>query len=347
MTTLTKTLLVLAALIAAAAAGAVAWASNSNGGLTTFQQEERHAASLLPGPTVPAAATVAVDPVDVPEPRAGITTYLVFGVGVPGLDAEEAAAIGVRGERGADLLTDSVMLLRVEETTGRVDVVSLPRDLWFSDLGAKLSEVYPLYGLETFTTTVEQLTGVKVDRRVRVAMPAFVELVDAAGGVELTTETALRDRGSGLELAAGTHRLDGVTALAYARSRKLEVPSPDGGWRFDASASDIGRTKRQQQLLTALAGELATPATVGRVGELYAAVRDNVVVDEDLTVSEAIRLARVLTGGEVTLDTATLPVIDGREGRKWVVYPTVDDVPGWFEARLSRSEQPDAPPQAR
>jgi LCP family protein required for cell wall assembly len=301
---------------------------SSNAGLTTFEPHE--AVEAVDAYHDPVAWPVATPPA--PDTRSGVTSYLLFTVGSVGVSDDQARELGVPTGRGADLLTDTVMLVRVSERTGEIDLVSLPRDLWFPELGAKLSEIYPRHGLSTMVASVEELTGVKVDRRVRLSMPGFVTLIDQLGGVTVPTTTPVRDRGSHLALPAGTHRLDGATALAYARSRKLEVLGDDGVWRYDISASDIGRTQRQQQIAASLVRELATPATVTKVPVLYRTVAEHLVVDAEMTVSEAARVALALTSNGAHLTSATLPVVDGREGRKWVVYPTVD-VPVWFAQR--------------
>ena len=51
--------------------------------------------------------------------------------------------------------------------------------------------------------------------------------------------------------------LDGVQALAYARSRHYEE-FRDGEWHEDGTA-DLGRTKRQQQFVNTRAADRAGP----------------------------------------------------------------------------------------
>ena len=87
----------------------------------------------------------------------------------------------------------------------------------------------------------------------------LVKLIDAIGGIEVTLEEELIDPsmhiGSrGLRLRAGTPRLTGKEALAFARSRHTD--------------SDYDRSRRQQQVILAAAekvrerGLAALPALV-------------------------------------------------------------------------------------
>ena len=76
----------------------------------------------------------------------------------------------------------------------------------------------------------------------------FIHMVDAVGGVDITVARPIDDPGydgfgaggRGWSITKGRHHLDGVNALAYARSRK------------SAGESDFTRAGRQQQIIVAL-----------------------------------------------------------------------------------------------
>ena len=52
--------------------------------------------------------------------------------------------------------------------------------------------------------------------------------MDEVGGVSVWFPTAVRDKAAGSCRSAGVPELDGQTALAFARSRKLQIMTPDG-----------------------------------------------------------------------------------------------------------------------
>ena len=97
-----------------------------------------------------------------------------------------------------------------------------------------------------------------VDHYVEIGLGGVANVVDALGGVELCLDPAvnhvdfpLNDPDSGLVWdAPGCRVADGATALAFARMRKAD------------REGDIGRGKRQQQLIAALSSEAATPGLV-------------------------------------------------------------------------------------
>jgi hypothetical protein len=91
--------------------------------------------------------------------------------------------------------------------------------------------------------------------------------------------------------------------------------------------------------MSELLGELRDPGTLLAVPQLYRAVRANVVVDAELTVAESLRIARVLSSVGVEMDADTLPIVGGREGRKWVARPSVEPK-AWVAQRLTSRPAP-------
>lgn len=172
--------------------------------------------------------------------------------------------------------TDSIMLLR--RVNGVAEVVSLPRDSAVKIPGYgqnKLNAAYAFGGAPLLVQTVEQLTGVKVDHYAEVSMGAVTQIVDAVGGVTLCSDLTVNDKDSELVWQPGCHKVDGKTALAFARMRKAD---PRG---------DIGRAERQRQVIqktvdTAMSPSSAlNPFTQRRVG---GAVASSLITDPDTGV---------------------------------------------------------------
>jgi LCP family protein required for cell wall assembly len=149
--------------------------------------------------------------------------------------------------------TDTIMLIEVDHPAGRIRVLSLPRDLYVAMADgsgrAKLNQALEK-GREHLIATVNQALGVTVDHYAETDFSGFAALVDAVGGIAVVSDAGLRDRASGLNLDPGCHTLDGVTALALARARHLEVRTGTGPWTADPT-SDYGRMARQQMLARA------------------------------------------------------------------------------------------------
>ncbi|HEY2521533.1 MAG TPA: LCP family protein [Streptosporangiaceae bacterium] len=203
---------------------------------------------------------------------------------------------------GSDVSTnsDTLMLLHVSADRGTVTVVSIPRDSWVDIPGHGMSKINAAYGLggpKLMVQTVEQATGLTINHYVEVNFLGFVKIIDALGGVNICLPQPVDDTYSGLRLSAGEHRVDGITALAYARDR------------HSFATSDLARIQDQQKLLsTALAnaihsGLLANPIKLS--GFISAAV-SALTVDQGLNVSALADQMRGISTQDVRFMTVPL-----------------------------------------
>lgn len=170
--------------------------------------------------------------------------------------------------------SDAIMVARLEPTRGRVALLSLPRDLWVPIPGHGYNRLNSAYlwgehsrqqsGLSLARATVSQLLGTPIDYVVATDFRGFAGLIDALGGVTVDVERPLEDRRfptanrgyTTVRFGMGPQRMDGATALAYARIRH-----PD---------DDFARGQRQQAVLLAI---LARLRERGDLSNLVAAER--------------------------------------------------------------------------
>ncbi|MGW7572607.1 LCP family protein [Streptomyces sp. NPDC054765] len=179
--------------------------------------------------------------------------------------------------------TDTIMVLHYGDHGSTL--VSLPRDSYVPIPGhgsRKINEAYADGGPKLLTRTVEQATGLRINRYAEVNFLGFVQVVDALHGVRLCLDKPLRDEKSGADFPAGCRRMNGTQALAYVRARYTD---PEG---------DLGRVKRQRQLLGAVAEEMAS-ADVYLDPSRFRRVLDAALAA--LTVDDGADLARVLDMG--------------------------------------------------
>jgi polyisoprenyl-teichoic acid--peptidoglycan teichoic acid transferase len=217
-------------------------------------------------------------------------------------------------------LNDTLIVVSVDPKTGDVAMVSFPRDIARfqepdgSVFPRKINELmtyakshpkeYPDGGLAALVDDVGYLLGVPIQYYASIDLQGFSKLIDAVGGVTVDNPKAINDPGYGgwtdgrrvgFHLSAGVHRLDGQTALAYARSRK------------GAGDNDFTRARRQQQLLLALRARLTDPSLLPQLPAIIDAgsrtVQTNFPQD---------RLAEMLTiGSKLTDDDAVRRVVLG------------------------------------
>ncbi|ROO90071.1 LytR family transcriptional attenuator [Actinocorallia herbida] len=212
----------------------------------------------------------------------GAMNILLAGVDKrDGMSAKDIKRLHLGKEAGAR--SDTMMMVHVSADHDEVTIVSLPRDTLVTipahkdgdgkRIGAqqgKLTWAYAFGGAQLMKDTVEDATGMRVDHYVEVDFAGFLKVVDAVGGVQICTPQPIDDKASGLKLTAGTHHVDGATALAFARVRH-------------GLGEDIGRMQRQQEFLSALLstvlGKLKDPGSGPKV---LGALLESVRVDSDL-----------------------------------------------------------------
>jgi LCP family protein required for cell wall assembly len=245
--------------------------------------------------------------------------YLLVGTdSAEGLDPDDPVT---NGREGLGILSDTIMLLRVDPDSGQAHLLSLPRDLYVSIPGSgdgKINSALAQGGQDALVSTVQDTLGVEVHHYVQVDFLGFKQLVDAIDGVPFYFATPVRDPSTGLFVGrAGCTTLGPDQALAYARSRHLESLQ-EGEWQTDPTA-DLGRISRQQDFIRtairqAVVEGIANPLLLGDLLDVSA---EAMQIDSDLSVGDAVALGRQFRGfNDDTLQTLTLDVtndsVDGQ-----------------------------------
>ena len=200
--------------------------------------------------------------------------------------------------------SDTIMILRQEKDGNGAALMSVPRDLLVTIAGSgKQDRINSAYngGADVLAATVTQELGIPINHVVDVDFFGFKELVDAVGGTTVCFEFVTRDTNSGLAQEPGCNLLDGVQALAYARSRNYEE-FRDGDWRKDPTA-DLGRIQRQQAFISATVNatlsELQSDPFLA--SQLIESVSDSVRIDQGLDpISAAGTLRKAFATGLAT-----------------------------------------------
>jgi LCP family protein required for cell wall assembly len=211
---------------------------------------------------------------------------------------------------------DTIMLVHLPTDRHRAYLVSFPRDSWVPIQGhgnAKLNAALSFGGPPLLIATIERLTGVRIDHFAIVDFEGFRSMTDALGGVDVQVTRTVWAPAQKVLWPAGIHHLDGTRALDFVRQR------------HNLPGGDLGRIKRQQAFLKALARQAVDRGTLANPLKLNAfleAATKAVSVDESLTTSRLRSLAlqfRSVRAGDLVLLTA--PVAGtGTEGRQSVVY---------------------------
>src|SRR5437667_12011092 len=160
------------------------------------------------------------------------------------------------------VLTQSMILVRVEPATKHVTMLSIPRDLWVplsTGGSAKIDAAYAYGGPAAAIATVERNFHVHIDEYAWVGLKGLIKLIDRLGGVDLLVTNPVLDDAypndinggflygyKRVAVLPGFQHLDGNHALQYVRSRHNDING------------DFGRSARQQQVLLAIKAKAST-----------------------------------------------------------------------------------------
>jgi len=210
-------------------------------------------------------------PPNIGEIEGGVNLLLT---GTDKCEPEYAEYFGDRctGPDAGGELNDVTMLLHISEEPRRVTVISFPRDMIVSIpsctdekgrvhsamSGQMLNTTYSYGGLACTALAVSELTGQPIQFAASITWGGVIEVSNAIGGVPVCIVGGIRDRHTGLDLAAGDHELSGLTALQFLRTRH---GVGDGG--------DLGRISNQQQFMSSLARKLVGEGVLSDPKTLY------------------------------------------------------------------------------
>lgn len=197
-----------------------------------------------------------------------------FNVLVLGVDARPGAAGEYMGTR-----SDTMMVVQVTPETGRVELLSIPRDLLvelWPGTQDRINTAYAYGGLELARDVVEGLTGIPIHHYAIVDFKGFEDVIDAMGGVEVDVEDEVPPK---YEIQDGPQTLNGRQALFYARYR-------------GTAGGDLDRIQHQQRLIAALRGQALQWNTLTKVPRIASVLMQN--VSTDVGPVETVSLARLL-----------------------------------------------------
>ena len=157
---------------------------------------------------------------------------------------------------GGKVLTQSMILTRIDPATKQVTMLSIPRDLYvpLSTGGYnKIDYAYSFGTADAAVTTVENNFKVHVDHYAWIGLLGLINMINKLGGIDVVATNPVLDdfypkdvTGNNpydlqrVAVLPGPQHMDGYQALEYVRSRHGDL------------RSDFGRSQRQQQVLLAL-----------------------------------------------------------------------------------------------
>ncbi len=194
---------------------------------------------ILDTTTIKVKSEIQTDNIDV--------TKQSFNVYISGID--------IYGDISLVSRSDVNMIATVNPNTHQVLLTSIPRDYYVrlhNTTGYKDKLTHAgLYGINMSITTIEDLFDIDIDYYVRVNFTTLVNLVDAIGGIDITSDKAFTSyTNKSCTYQKGKNHLDGKCALAFSRER------------YAYSEGDRHRVQNQQTVITAILNKALSSSTL-------------------------------------------------------------------------------------
>ncbi|TWT27941.1 LCP family protein [Planomicrobium sp. CPCC 101110] len=215
-----------------------------------------------------------------------------------------------RGAADSNTRSDALVLATLNNADKSVKLVSIPRDTYtlIPDAGYedKITHAYGYSGPSSTIEAVEELLDVPVDYYVNMNFDAFIDVVDALGGITAEVPYDLKeqdenDKKDAIVLQKGIQNLNGSQALALARTRHYD--------------NDIERGKRQQMILQAIMDKALSAGSITKYGDVIEAVGDN--MKTNLSFQDMQAFFEYAKGGKPDVETLT---VDGYDDMSTGIY---------------------------
>ena len=200
--------------------------------------------------------------------------------------------------------SDTMMLCKIDRSTGGISILSIPRDTKAFIRGRKneerINHAHAYGGPELSIKAVKDLLGIDLDYYVRVDYKIVKEYVDLIGCVEVDVpqdmhyEDPTADPPLYIDLKKGKQVLDGDKSLQFLRFRK--------GYKDQ----DIGRIRAQQQFIQATMKQSLKPGNIIKLPQIistyYKYVDTNIPLDQIMVYA-----AKAKDFSSENMEMATIP----------------------------------------
>ena len=254
------------------------------------------------------------------------------------------------GKHAGPNLTDTIIFASISPGDKKLTLVSIPRDLWITDLDARINTAYAKGeakkkqgGLILSKAVVKKVVDQPVDYAVVINFSGFVKIVDLLGGINVDVERSFDDFEypvAGKEEDPCGNKEEDLEKLATASSqlevfpcRYEKIHFDKGPTRMDGETAlkyvrsrhgkgeegtDFARSKRQERVISSVKDKalsleiLINPA---RVISLYSAVQESIHTDiSQGEFDDFVKLAQQLNSAKI--QSGILDAGDRDKGRK-------------------------------
>jgi LCP family protein required for cell wall assembly len=269
-------------------------------------------------------APVATKPGANGGPEVGVQTFLMIGSTSRCALPKQNPVFGTCAGGITGVNSDVILLLRADQNTHTVSVLSIPRDLVLENVRDDDQKFYKIdsalaEGPSQLVAVIEQDFGIPINHFAELNFDSFQGVVKALGGINMYFPFAETDSYSSLDIKTpGCHHLTGFEALAVVRARHLSYDD-NGTWDYDGTG-DLGRIIRVHEFLRVLATSMQQQGLDNPLKDnaIIGAIAPQLTVDSGFSITDMVNL--ILAFHDVNPLTApeqTLPNVEDHDDYLW------------------------------
>lgn len=206
---------------------------------------------------------------------------------------------------------DALHVIGINPGAGKATILNIPRDTWTNIPGRGLDKINAANyygGTALEARAVGALVGIDIPIVLSTNFQGLADMVDDLGGVNVDVPVAMDDPFSGAVFPAGTVRMDGGAALAFARNRHL-------------TGNDFTRTQDQGILILAGLSKLRDSSPTAANTLKWMKVLAAHTRLDGIGLGDLYRLGRLaLSLDPAAVRNVTMPGTTGSAGNQSVVF---------------------------
>lgn len=259
------------------------------------------------------------------------------------------------GKHEGPNLTDTIIFTSIDPEDNKATMISIPRDLWVSDIRAKVNTAYAFGeekeeggGKVLAKAVVSKVVGQPIDYVVRIDFDGFIKAVDLLGGLDIIVDQTFDDYAypvSGKENDTcgkeGEEFEKAATAASQLEAfpcRYMHVHFNEGLQHMDGETalmfvrsrhalgpegSDFARSKRQSKVINAFREKLFSAGTLlnlPKMLSLYSVLKDSIDTDiQQEEFDDFLKIAQKMRDAQIT--SGVIDQGDSKQGRPPLVAP--------------------------
>lgn len=259
--------------------------------------------------------------------------------------------VGGGAHQGPDL-TDTIIFASLDPENSKVTLVSIPRDLWITDLNARINTAYSGAeakrkggGILLSNAVVKKVTGYAIDYTVKIDFNGFIKIVDILEGIDIDVQSAFDDDKypiTGKEndscgysdedikafIATGSAEID-IQEKFICRYKRLHfdqgITHMDGQTALEfvrsrhaegSNGTDFARSKRQEQVIKAIKDKIFSInffLNPAKIVSVYGALKDSIDTNiKEDEIDDFIKLANKMKKAKI--ESVVLDYGDNQKG---------------------------------